>query len=350
MFRKLAASMTLALAAAAPASATPLYGAVAWPTVRELGGSSEQPPGGFVTVDLAALGPADAPSGASATPGGTALVADVFDPPPPLPAENGWLTGLEYTDGSFYASTFECADDFCAEGPSRLLAIDPTSGARADIGFIRDGAEDLSITDLALHPTTGVLYGISTFLGSSCFGCLYTIDRATAAATLVGEVPLGQGMPGGLAFAPDGTLYLTTVFPIAGAGPAANRNPMDLAVLNPATGALVSREDLLLEQQFIVIAGGVPRVIRSAPMQGLTITPDGRVLATGDNGITVLYERVFASVLNPSGVPVGAPTWVWRVLGDAGENLGDLASVPEPGTAACLALGLALLAGRRRRA
>ena len=52
---------------------------------------------------------------------------------------------------------------------------------------------------------------------------------------------------------------------------------MDLAIVNPATAAIVSRSDLLLEQQFIVIAGGTPRLIRSAPMQGLTITPDGRI-------------------------------------------------------------------------
>jgi hypothetical protein len=343
--RPLLVVVALALGAASPAAATSLYGAIGYPIVREVAGSSEQPAGAVVGVDPASLGTPTQPDGASSSPGGTTLLADVFDPPPPNTADGGWLTGLTVAQGSLYASTFECSDpSLCFEGPSRLVRVDPQTGTSTEVGLILDGPDAVSIEDLATDPVTGQIYGISTSFGSTCFGCLYTIDATSGAASLVGVVPLGQGLPGGLAFATDGTLYLATTYPIAGIGSLSNRNPEDLLVLDPSNGQILSQEDVLLEQQFIQVGGGTPYLITSAPLGGLAVAPDGTLLATGDNGNTVVYERVMGTVKDPSGNPVGTPTWVWRVLGDSGENLTDLALVPEPGTWLLFALGLAGLA------
>lgn len=326
--------LSLLLVPPSSAVASTLYGGIGWVTAREFGGFSQQPPGGLVTIDPGALGAPATPSPFSPTPGGTTLVADAYDT-----SGDGYLLGLDFApDGGLFAST--CDTSFCPEGTSRLLELDPTTGAATDIGLIEDGSGvDLNIYDLAFQPGTGVLYGISDFLGSSCFGCIYTIDTATAEATLVGDP--GVGSSGGLAFAPDGTLYLTTIFPTVG-------SYLDLYVLDPSTGAVVSREDILLEQQFL--QSGF--LIESAPFQGLAVAPDGTLVASGENGITVLYERVFDTVKDPSGTPIGSPQWVWRVLGDSGENVTDLAfqTVPEPAALPLLAAGALALARRRRRA
>jgi len=340
--RTLLTMMALALAAgAAPeaAQAGTLFAGVAWETARGLGGSSEQPPGGLVTVDEAQLGAASVPSGASSAPGGTTLVADVYD------TGGGYLLGLDFApDGRLFAST--CSTSFCPEGASELLELDPDTGAASNIGFIREGTDDLNIYDLAFHPDTGVLYGISDFLTGSCFGCLYTIDLASGQASRVGEVDLGLGLPGGLAFTPDGTLYLSTTISVSGFS---GRPPQNLLTLDPSDASVLAIEDVLLEQQFFVSAGGSQILVDSAPLQGLASRPDGTLVATGDFGITLLYERVLGTVLDPAGQPVGSPTHVWRVLGDSGENLADLAfqPVPEPGAAWLLAL-VAGAAGARR--
>jgi WD40 repeat protein len=329
-------SALLTLAPPSTAFAETLFGAIGWETTREFGGASEQPPGGLVTIDPASLGAPATPSPFSMTPGGTTLVGDSYDTP-----DDGYLLGLDFApDGRLFAST--CDTSFCPQGQSRLLEIDPTTGASTDIDLIHDATDDLDIYDLAFQPSTGVLYGISDFLGSSCFACLYTIDTSTALATLVADP--GIGSAGGLAFAPDGTLYLTTIFPTAGSN-------FDLYVLDPSTGAVVSREDVLLEQQFFQSAGGQDILIESSPLQGLAVAPDGKLVASGENGVTVLYERVFDTVKDPDGIPVGGPQWVWRVLGDSGENVTDLAfqPVPEPGALPLLALGLLGLTRLRRR-
>jgi WD40 repeat protein len=325
-----------ALGPPSTAFAEQLFGAIGWETTREFGGVSQQPPGGLVTVDPATLGAPATPSPYSTTPGGTTLVGDSYDTP-----DDGYLLGLDFApDGRLFAST--CDASYCPEGQSRLLEIDPTTGASTDIGLIHDATDALDIYDLAFQPATGVLYGISDFLGSSCYACLYTIDTATALATLVADP--GIGAAGGLAFAPDGTLYLTTNFPTVGSN-------FDLYVLDPSTGAVLSREDVLLEQQFVQSGGGQNFLIGSSPFQGLAVAPDGTLVASGDNGITALYERVFDTVKDPDGNPVGGPQWVWRVLGDSGENVTDLAfqPIPEPGALALLAIGLVGLSRLRHR-
>jgi len=332
---RLAALGSIAMIAmmAGSAGADALYGGIAWEASREFGGFTEQPPGGLVTIDPSALGAPDVPSPYSPAPGGTTLVTDAWDTP-----DDGYLLGLDFApDGSLFAST--CDTGFCPEGPSTLLEIDPVTGASTAVGPIQAGGVALNIYDLAFQPGTGTLYGISDFLGSSCFACLYTIDTSTGSATLVADP--GVSSSGGLAFAPDGSLYLSTVFPTVG-------SRFDLYTLDPDTGAVVAREDIVLEQQFTQRGF----LIDSSPFQGLAVAPDGTLVASGDNGITTLYERVFDTVKDPSGAVVSGPQWVWRVMGDSGENVSDLAfqPIPEPGTALLTALGLLGLAAARSRA
>lgn len=85
---------------------------------------------------------------------------------------------------------------------STLYQIDPADGSvLATIG--PTGVSGL--TGLAAHPVTGVLYAISTG-GNGCTPNLYTLDRDTGGATLVGPL----GVPGGkpdMTFNAAGVLY-----------------------------------------------------------------------------------------------------------------------------------------------
>jgi hypothetical protein len=104
---------------------------------------------------------------------------------------------------------------------SALIEIDPSNGSFiSKIGNIVDQSdEDVKIVDLATQPSTDMLFGIDSETPTN----LWTIDQGTAKATKIGNTGLARG---GLAFGPDGTLYLATA-----------ANPGLLARLDPATGA-----------------------------------------------------------------------------------------------------------------
>jgi hypothetical protein len=118
--------------------------------------------------------------------------------------------------------------------PASLIQIDPTTGLLlSTVGdIIDDGdAEGLRMSDIAFQPGTDVLFGMCATSGKD--GSLYTIDVSTASATLVGATGLERG---GLAFAPDGTLWLATV------GDAAL--PV-IAQIDPADGSVVGSTQAL---------------------------------------------------------------------------------------------------------
>jgi hypothetical protein len=96
--------------------------------------------------------------------------------------------------------------------PSSVFTIDRTTGLATLVGptGLGDG-----VSGIRFDPQSGMLYGI---LGSACTGArLIMIDTATGAGTVIGTL-VGAGFDGGtnnfcaggsdaLAFAPDGTLY-----------------------------------------------------------------------------------------------------------------------------------------------
>ena len=189
------------------------------------------------------------------------------------PVTPGGITGLalDPASGVLFGTTMQNAGDF-----SSLVRIDPATGALlGTVGVITDGPAPMSIGDLAIHPVTGTLYGIrSNGDGANLGGRLYTINKSTGAATLVGNANSGSG--GGIAFAPDGTLYQTAHNAPGGS--------FSLNRLNPANAARLS----------------------SVPLQfyfdGLAVRPsDGALFAaTGGSG-----DQIFT--INPA---TGAATLV----------------------------------------
>jgi hypothetical protein len=93
-----------------------------------------------------------------------------------------------------------------AGGAPTLVRLDAHTGVVLASAPITLGGSALEINDLAAQPGTGLLFGTSlsttTFVNS-----IYTIDKVTGVATLVGST----GVTGAtLAFGPDGTLYQTS--------------------------------------------------------------------------------------------------------------------------------------------
>ncbi len=182
---------------------------------------------------------------------------------------------------------------------------------------------------------------------------LYTVDPATAAATLVGSFNQPFLFEGGMAFHPNGTVY------VANGGDALSPQ---LLTLNVATGAAA----------VLGVMSGAPRDI-----QGLGVRSDGVLIGLdGASGNLVEIDPV-SLTLTPIGTGFGgalggmalngstgylisgtelysfdAFTGVAQYIGATKVPLSGLAMqpstvIPEPGAAALVALGAALLLARK---
>jgi hypothetical protein len=196
-------------------------------------------------------------------------------------------------------------------GPSSLLSLDPATGAVITSVLVTANGSAINIADLAVQPGTGSLFGVrGPNDGGGGAGNLYTIDRATGVATLVGNT--GHFFDT-IAFAPDGTLYLASAD--RGMGPTNSH----LSVIDPTNAATI-------------------RSVATDDFLGaLAVRSDGVIFGgNGDDG------ELFT--INPL---TGAET----LVGSTGLSfVGDLAfAVPEPGTLVLFGSGLAGLAAYRRR-
>jgi hypothetical protein len=197
---------------------------------------------------------------------------------------------------------------------SNLLLINPaTGGVVLNVGPVLFGGNPISIGDLAFQPGTGVLFGIrSNTDGNRLGGQLFTINTATAAATLVGDTGAGAG--GGIAFAPNGTLYQSSYN--------SNADFTSLNVINPANASRIST------------------VAVNTYYDGLAVRSDGTIFATpGDS------DGIFT--INPVN---GVSTLVGNTGVGFTSDLAFLAAVPEPSTVALISAGVLGIVGYRWRA
>ncbi len=144
-------------------------------------------------------------------------------------------------------------------GNSVLIRINPITGQLlSTVGNILDSADNLPlrITDITFQPGTDVLFGIAGPADDPKEGNLYTINLTTAEATLVGNTGLERG---GLAFLPNGTLYLATV---------GEDVAEVIAQINPATAAVI----------------GTPQNLDMDGIDGLAARPsDSVIFGTGQD-------------------------------------------------------------------
>jgi hypothetical protein len=237
------------------------------------------------------------------------------------PAGVAKLTGIAFdTDGSLFGSTLGAIPFPPPPSPSTstLIRINPDSGALiSTVGPIVDGPNGpaISMADLAMQPGTDVLFGIRSEIdGLGGAGKLYTINKASGVATLVGNT---GHMFGSIAFAPTGTLYLSAA-DLGATGP----TNASLKTLNPANAAIVSS----------VPTANFFGALGVRPTDGVIFGGDG------DNGTIVTVNAV-----------TGAET---LLSGTTGQNfVGDLdfRVVPEPAMLGVVAIGTAVMLVRPRR-
>ncbi|MBM4087866.1 MAG: hypothetical protein FJ276_00335 [Planctomycetes bacterium] len=133
------------------------------------------------------------------------------------PGSGEGFSGLAFANADLlYASTSDPASEL-------VHFASPFAGAEA-----RRVPIGVSIGDLAVQPGTGTLYAIGSGAGGA--GVLYTIDANSGTATVMGNT--GTGNDGGLAFAPNGTLYFACWNTTLGR--------QELHTLNPSSGQILS--------------------------------------------------------------------------------------------------------------
>ena len=107
-----------------------------------------------------------------------------------------------------------------------LYTINLASGTATLVGAIRlPGGRPIGVTGMAASPKDGKLYGITSEQSPNNPHSLVTIDQATGAATLVGEL----GVSGSdIAFSEKGILYIWLP------------GSTQLGTVNPSTAALLA--------------------------------------------------------------------------------------------------------------
>ena len=146
--------------------------------------------------------------------------------------------GLAFdSTGRLFASG--CSIESCFEDFERqLFELDPLTGEIVDVigPVTQDSGSNVEIFSLSVQPGTDVLFGFSLDDSSPRSARIWTIDKSTAAATLITSTvpagcPSGCSENAAFGFATDGTLYH-----IYGDG----RVGTDLMTLDPSTGALLT--------------------------------------------------------------------------------------------------------------
>jgi hypothetical protein len=224
------------------------------------------------------------------------------------------ISGLSFDlNGNLFATTVPGGGFPPPPGPtgaSTLLRLDPATGVALSSVGISDGSSGVSIADLAVQPGTGLLFGISAphdqFSG---LGRLYTINKTTGLATMVGDT---GDFFGSIAFAPNGTLYMSAADLDPVTDNIINIGLKTLNPLNAATLTFVATNDLF---------------------GALAVRPEDGAIFGGTGDTAQLYK-------------IDPVTGVETLTGSTGSNfVGDLAfqTVPEPATLSMVGTALVLV-------
>lgn len=104
-----------------------------------------------------------------------------------------------------YAATVRAHTGAGDDNAGTLYLIDPATGAAKAIGPLRIQGRPIGITGLAVHPKTGVIYGITAGSSPNNRNSLVTIDPNTAEATLIGQMRVAGS---DITFDNDGELFI----------------------------------------------------------------------------------------------------------------------------------------------
>lgn len=104
-----------------------------------------------------------------------------------------------------YAATVRAHTGPGDDNAGSLYVVNPANGASKAVGALRIQGKPIGITGLAVHPKTGILYGVTAGSSPNHKNSLVTIDPNTAEATLVGQMRVTGS---DITFNDDGELFI----------------------------------------------------------------------------------------------------------------------------------------------
>ncbi len=174
--------------------------------------------------------------------------------------KHGLLTFIACVGVAAYSSSYADATPLWAtDDNGELYSLSTSSATLTPVGNTGQGL----VADITFGPND-LLYGFSAGASPG----LYTINPATAAATVIGPLGLSFAYEGALAFAPNGTLY---------GGNANNSTADTLFTINPSTGA----------------ASTIGTLSGTHDINGMVVRSDGMLVGLDDDGNSLL-------VINPT--------------------------------------------------
>lgn len=200
-----------------------------------------------------------------------------------------------------------------------LVRIDLSTGSPTLVGST--GLPNIVEGDLAFNPLNGLLYGMADLGAAGGHRNFFQVNPATGSASIIADLPNPANSTdySSLAFDSNGILYCIDS---PQGGPPVNSR---LLTINPTTGAITSNITMNLK-----LGGG----------NGMAFDPDTGLAYVGDStfpGTGLLYSldvsSGFLTAIGPTSIPGG-------IVG--------LTAVPEPSSIAFLVVPALLIARRRK--
>lgn len=104
-----------------------------------------------------------------------------------------------------YAATVRAHTGPSEDAAGSLYVVDPANGSAKSVGLLRVGGKAVGITGLAVHPKTGVMYGVTAGSSPNYSNSLVTIDPGTAEATFIGQMRVAGS---DITFNAEGELFI----------------------------------------------------------------------------------------------------------------------------------------------
>lgn len=221
--------------------------------------------------------------------------------------------------------------------PGSLYAVQLGSATATFLSSIYvDGKDPVGVTGLAIHPTTGVMYGITPKNSPKHPQSLITVDPSTGRAAVIGSM---RHAGSDIAFTREGVLYawlpgqgqlawidltsanLTLIGPARGAGPPAGLSidPEGSAyITSGSAGGTLDRIDLTTGT--ITPGPQMSGAPFPAGVNSMSFTPSGLLLAVNTNGGSPASTRL---------VSINTATGKVATMGDLPDDTDALTFTPQ---------------------
>ena len=222
-----------------------------------------------------------------------------------------WISGAGAAAHTLYAASVRSGLAPDAPIAGNLYIVNLANGTASLVGAIRlPGSKPIGVTGMAVHPTTGVLYGITSEQSPNNPRSLVIIDPNNGGATLVGD--LGR-VGSDIAFDAKGTLYVwlpgssqlgtvnlsnAEVVPVGKPGPAGS--PAGIAidpsgmVYVTSKGASGTLDNVDLATGALQIGPALTGAPFSTQINSMSFSPSGLLLAVNSNGGSPANTRLVA--------------------------------------------------------